>query len=115
MTLEAVRPASSMELTPVSKGRHETASDVTVFPNPFYHETTIALELPEARRTIIEILNLRGQVIKRLPAQDLPAGHHQFRWDGAGDSGEKAPSGMYFIRIGMGTENLLRKVLLQNF
>ena len=74
------------------------------FPNPFNPETWIPYQLAHPSVVIFEIYNLSGQIIRRLDLGFQPAGTYQIKnhaayWDGRTESGELAPSGIYFCRL----------------
>lgn len=69
------------------------------FPNPFNPSTTISFDLPQTSQATLVIYNLRGQLVRTLFAGDLPAGRHQFMWDGANDFGAQVASGIYLYRL----------------
>ena len=83
-------------------------------PNPFNPSTTLVLELPEgsAGRTEIEIYDAAGRRVRSLFSGTLPAGRSEFRWDGLGDSGRAAGSGIYFAVSRTGRLRLERKLVL---
>jgi peroxiredoxin len=69
------------------------------FPNPFNPETSILFSLGEDSRVELSVYNLRGERIRRLLLTDLGAGEHRVIWNGTDDSGQTAPSGIYFYRL----------------
>ncbi|MFH1193231.1 MAG: T9SS type A sorting domain-containing protein, partial [Candidatus Jorgensenbacteria bacterium] len=64
------------------------------YPNPFNPRTTIEFSLPKRSTVKITVLNLLGQTIETLLAEDLPAGVHRTTWDGV-----RFPSGIYLYRL----------------
>jgi len=74
-------------------------------PNPFNPVTEIAFALPEASDVTIDIYNVRGQRLKRLIAEERPAGWHSIRVD-ANDMA----SGVYFYRMQAGDFTETRKM-----
>jgi hypothetical protein len=69
------------------------------YPNPFNPSTTLAFDLPAAGEVKVSIYNALGQPVRLLQEGSLPAGTHRLQWDGRSDSGEVAPSGLYFARF----------------
>ena len=74
------------------------------FPNPFNPETWIPYQLAHPSVVVFEIYNPSGQIIRRLDLGFQPAGTYQTKnravyWDGRTESGELAPSGIYFCRL----------------
>jgi hypothetical protein len=75
-----------------------------VFPNPFSTVVTIeyvvagsGLEVQGSGR--VEVLNIKGQIVRTLINQDQAPGTYQVNWDGADVSGNPVPDGIYFCRI----------------
>ncbi len=83
------------------------------YPNPFNAETTIKFSVPEAARAQVSIYNLRGQPVRELVNGFLPAGFFVVRWDGRDDGGAAVSSGIYFIVLRVGNQQLTREVTLQ--
>jgi hypothetical protein len=83
-----------------------------VWPNPFNPNTQIAFELAAPSRVMLEIFDVRGKRVRRLAAEDLPAGRHQRAWDGRSDAGDGVASGTYFARLVADGVTETRKMLL---
>jgi hypothetical protein len=75
------------------------------FPNPFNPQTTIAYGVPEnidlAAPASLEVYDLRGQLVRRLPVDTSP-GWHGAVWNGTDDAGSVRGSGQYVIRFRCG-------------
>ncbi|MCD4797244.1 MAG: T9SS type A sorting domain-containing protein, partial [Candidatus Cloacimonetes bacterium] len=71
------------------------------YPNPFNPFTTISFELntENTENTEIVIYNLKGQKVKQLVNEQLPAGQHSVAWNGTDDSGKSVSSGIYFYKM----------------
>jgi len=69
------------------------------YPNPFNPSTTIRFGLPATTQVTLTIFNMFGQTVRTLLDHRFEAGKHQVVWDGQNDSGEKAVSGVYFLRM----------------
>jgi hypothetical protein len=93
------------------------------FPNPFptatHAATCIWFDLAQPGEVALEVLNLRGGVVRRLvPSSDfpaaLPAGRYgrggaggglcdpRLSWDGRADDGEWLPAGVYLYKLKSG-------------
>lgn len=83
-----------------------------VAPNPFNPDTWIAFDLPAQGPAALEIYNVAGQLVRTLHAGPLPAGRHRLRWDGLGDMGEGAASGLYIARLEWNGRQRTAKMLL---
>jgi hypothetical protein len=71
------------------------------YPNPFNPTTTVGFDIPPTRSELVDvkivIYNTLGQVTKNLYQDKLGAGSYEVQWDGTTDSGNNAPSGIYFL------------------
>ncbi|MBN2200492.1 T9SS type A sorting domain-containing protein [bacterium] len=82
------------------------------YPNPFNTTTTIRYRVPERAFVRIEIYNVLGHRVKTLVRQAKDAGSHRVTWEGAGDSGTGAPTGLYICTMKTGQFFRARKILL---
>ena len=82
------------------------------WPNPFNQETVFSLSLPGPERIVVEIIDARGRLVRRLAAGSHAGGSHMLRWDGCDPSGRPLPSGLYFCRLTGATRTLQQKLLL---
>lgn len=72
------------------------------YPNPFNPSTRIPFEVPAARdgaSVQLDVLDLRGRVVRSLVASALPAGRHEVVFDGLDRQGNQLPSGSYLARL----------------
>ena len=69
------------------------------FPNPARVSTTLRFALPHAARVTLVLYDATGRRVRELIDARLPAGEHSALWDGRGDSGSLAPSGLYFVAL----------------
>jgi subtilisin family serine protease len=92
---EAALLALDVTATPPAAGPQTLAAA----PNPFNPRTTLRLELSRARDARLEIVDLRGRLVRTLiRGERLAAGVHARGWDGRGDDGRALPSGLYLAR-----------------
>lgn len=89
------------------------------YPNPFplsgttVSRTRIQIILQEDEKIDVSVVNLSGQTVATLFTGNLDAGcYDHFSWDGRIANGEKAPSGVYFIRIKSNSTHTWRKATL---
>ncbi|MCK5127245.1 MAG: T9SS type A sorting domain-containing protein [candidate division Zixibacteria bacterium] len=82
------------------------------YPNPFNPSTTIEFTINTRSFVELEILNILGQKIKTLIAEDLAAGNYEYVWYGKDNSGGSASSGVYFYRLRAGEHQMTKKMLL---
>ncbi|MCD4796332.1 MAG: T9SS type A sorting domain-containing protein [Candidatus Cloacimonetes bacterium] len=88
------------------------------YPNPFKPSgaghsptTTISFNLI-AENAELEIYNMKGQKVKQLVNEQLPAGQHSVVWNGMDDSGKSVSSGIYFYKMKSGNYTSTKKMIL---
>jgi len=109
------------DVTTVAGGADLAAGDAPpahidrIAPNPFNANLSVRFHLASSGRVDIDVYDIRGRLIDRLEeSRFFEAGFHTVRWDGRSDSGEDAPSGVYFVRIhAAGTVDSRKVVLLR--
>ncbi len=78
------------------------------YPNPFNPRTVIAFNLSQASQVRLDIFNILGQHVLTLAGRNgvsdnrratLPAGRHEYIWNGKNEKGYSMTSGMYFYRL----------------
>ena len=83
------------------------------YPNPFNPTTTILFSVTQTSSFVnLEIFNIKGQKVKQLVNENLPAGRHIAVWNGKDDNGKQATSGIYFYKMKSGDYQKSRKMLL---
>ncbi len=80
---------------------------ISAFPNPFNAQTAITFELPIASEVKLDVYNTLGQKATTLFEGYREAGAHTVNWDASGYS-----SGIYFYRLTVGNENLVKRLTL---
>ena len=87
---------------------------LTNYPNPFNPETTISFSLTTeiTEDTEIVIYNVKGQKVKTLINEILPAGEHSVVWDGTDDNNRQVGSGVYFYKMKAGSLTYTKKMIL---
>ncbi|MCK4513176.1 T9SS type A sorting domain-containing protein, partial [bacterium] len=68
-------------------------------PNPFNPTTMIAYSVASPGRVSIKVYDLAGRTVRTLADGAHEAGEYEVLWDGRTDSGDRAASGVYFIRM----------------
>ncbi len=82
------------------------------YPNPFNPHTMLEYRLPRAADTRIEVFNIMGQKVRELVNGRKMAGVHRVVWDGNDDAGASLASGVYLMRLRVGAEERIRKVMM---
>ena len=67
-------------------------------PNPSSGRVTLAVELPAASVTDVDVIDLAGRAQRTLHRGEAPAGVLALEWDGLDGRGRPVPAGLYFIR-----------------
>ncbi|HPF34720.1 MAG TPA: FlgD immunoglobulin-like domain containing protein [Candidatus Krumholzibacteria bacterium] len=85
------------------------------YPNPFNPETTIRYGIPvtasAAAGARLEIYDMRGVCVRRLPVNATP-GWHEVVWNGRDDLGQEQASGQYFVRLLTSSETSVWKMTM---
>jgi hypothetical protein len=84
-------------------------------PNPFNPRTAISFIIPETSgpvRVSLKVFDLRNQPVRTLVDGLKSAGLHTVVWDGRGEQGSQAASGVYFYRIVADNYTQTRKMVL---
>ena len=80
---------------------------INVYPNPFNPVLNINFGMSWPGATQINILDITGSHIETLHSGFLQPGSHDMSWNA-----ESMPSGVYFISLNSGDNNLTEKVVL---
>ncbi len=85
-----------------------------IAPNPFNPAARVALTLIRRAHLQLDILDARGQLVRRITDRTFPPGRYTFGWDGTSETGLPAASGVYFLRASTGlTLKVQRMVLIR--
>jgi len=94
---------------------HDTPNDFVLlsnYPNPFNPSTTIEFSLPETGFTDLVIYNMTGQKVRELISGTMSGGIHSVVWNGCNDSGLTVSNGLYLARLRMGSQSVVRRMVL---
>lgn len=80
--------------------------------NPVRSGSVVSLDLPERAHVSLAIYNVAGQRLKELTSRTYSRGHHEFRWDGRTDTGQKIGPGIYYLRALVGEHSVDRSVVV---
>lgn len=83
-------------------------------PNPAAGHTTISFSLSGALSGPVElaVYDVRGRQVRKLQQETGNQGQYSVVWDRRGNDGRDLPSGVYFIRLHSGQQQMTRKVVL---
>lgn len=86
------------------------------FPNPFNPTTRVNVLLPERSHIELAVFNVLGQKVFGTSLRDVAAGQKELSWRGITQSGQKAATGVYFMRVhiqsGTRSKHRVQKVVL---
>ncbi|NQU67697.1 MAG: lamin tail domain-containing protein [Candidatus Marinimicrobia bacterium] len=69
------------------------------YPNPFNPVTEINYYLPASGLMSVSVYNMLGQQLVELANGNVEAGNYTVKWNGSTATGEKVPSGIYFVKL----------------
>ena len=88
--------------------KDKIAPQLSIFPNPSYHQTNIAYSLPKSASVSIEVYDIMGQTLKTLKSKAIQeAGNYQLTFES-----ENFQSGTYFIVLKNGQAVYTQRLLL---
>jgi hypothetical protein len=82
------------------------------YPNPFNPTTTIEYALPSRGHVRLRVYDVNGARVRTLVDGVESGGSHRVTWDGRDDSGMRAASGVYLLRIDAAGTTTTRKMTL---
>ena len=105
-----------VELEPFKSGYIETAPTKLKlepnYPNPCNTITQIRFGLPSVSHVRLQIMKIRGQIVRVLVDEEKPAGWYTVTWDGKNESGHDVASGIYLYVLESEGKRLLKKMTL---
>ncbi len=82
-------------------------------PNPFASQCSFSIDIPSHDGGVrLDVYNIRGQLVRTLLDEPLPAGRYSVSWDGRDASGRQAASGVYFMKLAVGGAHVEEKAIL---
>ena len=84
------------------------------YPNPFNPSTAISFSLEKPEHVIINIYNIKGQLIKNLYNENVTTVNQRIDvlWDGKNNNGSSVSSGIYYSRMVAGKYSESKKMIL---
>jgi hypothetical protein len=111
-TLIRINNPSAVELEPAPEGGSYDFALFPPRPNPFAGTSEIPFLLPRAGEAMVEVYNALGGRVRTLTRGTRTAGQHSVTWDGRDESGHKAASGVYLVRLAFGGASIERSLSL---
>jgi len=87
-------------------------SSLINYPNPFNPETTVMYNVVDGADVLLEVYNIRGQLVKTLVSGTENSGTHEVVWNGIDNNGQRVVSGMYFMKLKDGRYTSTKKIIL---
>jgi len=72
-------------------------------PNPFHDHVQLVVSLAIRSPVAVEIFDPLGRRVRTLSPGSLDPGSHAIVWDGTSDQGIVQPTGMYLVRVRVGS------------
>ena len=88
-----------------------TVLSLRALSNPFRGRLDLVLALPMAANVRVEVLDVTGRVVRRLPAARYEAGEHRLTWDGRANDGQPVSPGAYWASVWVDDRRLVRHVV----
>lgn len=85
---------------------------VSIYPNPFNPTTTISYYLELNSPVLVDIYNIKGQLVKTFDVGMQTIGFHKVVWNGESNTGNSLPSGIYFSRMKTQAKTDIKKIIL---
>jgi len=82
-------------------------------PNPARVRAIIRYTLDAERRTLLQVHDLTGRVVRTLCASSMKRGAYSVTWNGNDDRDRSLARGVYFVRLTAGDFRATEKVVLQ--
>ena len=87
------------------------------YPNPFSASTTISFNInhkdtKNTKGTKMKIYNIKGQIIKTFRIPNPESRTPNIVWDGKDEYGKQVPNGIYFCKLSVGKDKIVRKMVL---
>jgi hypothetical protein len=87
---------------------------IIIYPNPFYNELMVDIDMPDEDPAIFEIFNLYGQKIYERKIDRNYGNVEGFRWDGRDTSGQQIPEGIYLTVVKIKDTIIYQSKLIRN-
>lgn len=112
MNYEADNLPDVSAAVPSGGGAKQAKAEISVAPNPFNPQGTVAVSLSVKSRVRVEVFSPAGRLVATLASDILPAGRHRFTWNGTDRAGSRAATGVYYIRLAAGQREYYASVVL---
>lgn len=83
-----------------------------IAPNPAGETVRFSFFLADNATVRLDILNATGQMVATVFSDKLPAGEHEYYWNGFTSNGLRATAGTYFLKMTTGRQAFLEKLII---
>ncbi len=102
-------PCGIVAVEPPADARSRPATPGAIV---FHASATIHYVAEMSERVTVTVYDLQGRRTRALVSDVLPAGPHDFVWDGRDDAGRRVPAGMYVCRVRSSTATAHYRMVL---
>jgi len=81
------------------------------YPNPFNGQTIISYSLPQTARVLLQLFNIRGELIGTLVDQEQKTGNYSVKWFGLDENNFPVSGGLYLYRFEAGNYRKAGKMI----
>ena len=81
-------------------------------PNPASGDAVVTFTLARAGRATLSVYAVNGRLVRTLAGGIQPAGVYRVTWNGAGDDGQMAAAGVYYLRLDADGRRMNRTLVL---
>ena len=81
------------------------------YPNPFNPKTTFQFSLESKNYININIINLKGDEVKKILSKQMEPGLYSITWDATDNNSLIVPSGVYFYKVQSGAFHETKKMI----
>lgn len=96
----------TLSASPLGMEDLEQQIGLSIAPNPTIDKTSVTMSLPDASLVQLEIVDVLGRDVKKIFSQEMTNGTHRFDIDLS-----TYDPGVYFLRISVGKDMLMKKVV----
>ena len=109
---QSINSGKASSMSSVEKISTADTESIEVYPNPFNAQLSFRICLEQPGNVAIKVFDVRGRVVRNLVDEDADTGTHEYEWNGRMDSGDAAPSGIYFYSFKTETDIKIGKVIM---
>jgi hypothetical protein len=84
---------------------------LTTQPNPFVGQLDVAFATDRAGPVTVAVYDAAGRRVATLLETTMNPGRHEVSWDGREVSGARAGAGVYFVKMQVGAETRVKRVV----